>query len=87
MGWWDNELNGWNTEGVSVVALDSSSGTLSFKSTHMGPLAVVQSRVKLLPYRAWSVRPTGGRNGSTAAVTLDVGLSEPLAFEVRVRHC
>eukprot|EP00798_Chlamydomonas_sp_ICE-L_P022454 gene22454-29569_t len=81
VGWWDHEISGWSTQGVTDVVHDSNTGILTFKSNHMGPLAVVQSRVRLLPYQGWSVRPTGGRNGSTASVTLHCGLSEPLEFK------
>lgn len=81
VGWWDTQTHGWSTEGISDVSHDHASGMLSFKSTHMGPLAVVQSRVRLLPYQSWSIRPTGGRNGATASITLHVGLSEPLVFD------
>ena len=78
VGWWDPEASAWSTEGVTGAALDPASGNLTFQTTHIGPLAVVQSRARLHPYRSWSVRPTGGRGGSTAAVSLDVGLPEGL---------
>mmetsp|Transcript_31025 Transcript_31025/g.68839 ORF Transcript_31025/g.68839 Transcript_31025/m.68839 type:complete len:672 (-) Transcript_31025:511-2526(-) len=81
VGWWDAKENAWSTQGVTDAAYDAGSETLSLHSTHIGPLAIIQSRARLLPYRMWSVRPTGGRNGATAAVTLDVGLAEPLVFE------
>ena len=82
VGWWDPSVSGWSTAGVTDVDFDKMGGNVTFKSTHIGPLAVVQSRARLMPYSKWSVRPTGGRNGSTAAVTLSVGLPEQIVFEV-----
>lgn len=58
---------------------------LLMRSTHLGPLALVQSRTRMLPYTTWNVRPTGGKNGKTTAVTLSVpGLQELVSFEVCV---
>ncbi|KAF5835664.1 hypothetical protein DUNSADRAFT_7024 [Dunaliella salina] len=42
-----------------------------------------QSRTRLLPYNTWNIRPTGGKNGKTVAVTLSVpSLQELIIFEV-----
>ncbi|GAX81362.1 hypothetical protein CEUSTIGMA_g8793.t1 [Chlamydomonas eustigma] len=81
VGWWDPDTSAWRSEGVSGTLVDPETGHLTFQSTHMGPLAVIQSRCRLYPYQSWSVRPTGGKGGDTAAVTLEVGLAEPLVFE------
>jgi cancer susceptibility candidate protein 1 len=52
-------------------------------STHIGPLALVQRRTRLLPYSTWNVRPTGGKHGQTVAVTLSApALQGPVIFEV-----
>lgn len=83
VGWWDPEIGGWNTTGITDVLLDPTSSSLSFHTTHTGPLAVIQSRAALLPYTTWNVRPTGGRNGNTAALTIScTALPEPLVFDV-----
>mmetsp|Transcript_5166 Transcript_5166/g.12730 ORF Transcript_5166/g.12730 Transcript_5166/m.12730 type:complete len:729 (-) Transcript_5166:223-2409(-) len=83
VGWWDPETSSWSTAGVSDVALDRASGSLSFRTTHIGPLAVLQSRAALLPYTWWSIRPTGGRAGATAAIHVGAAvLKEPLVLEV-----
>lgn len=82
VAWWDAERSCWSIDGVSNGHLKSHGQVLSFQTAHMGALAVVQSRTRLCPYHFWSVRPTGGRGGATAAVTLDVGLQEKLVFEV-----
>lgn len=66
----------------SDVALDTSTSMLSYRTIHLAPLAVVIPRTKLLPYTSWNVRPTGGRNGSSVAITLYVGLADPIVFEV-----
>ncbi|KAG2486777.1 hypothetical protein HYH03_014576 [Edaphochlamys debaryana] len=71
VGWWDEARSIWNTDGISDVSYDSSTNTFSFHTTHLAPLALVMSRTRLLPYKAWTVRPTGGRNGASAAITLE----------------
>ncbi len=85
VGWWDAESQGWSQAGVTDVQLDLASGSLSFRTTHLGVLAVIQSRAALLPYAFWSVRPTGGRGGRTAAVCLaTAGCVDPITLEVRL---
>ena len=66
----------------SDVAFDGASKTFSFHTTHLAPLALVMRRTRLLPYAGWAVRPTGGRNGNGAAISLDVGLDAPVVIEV-----
>jgi hypothetical protein len=56
----------------SHVEYDYSKGTLSFSSLHLGTLALLGDRTRLLPYHSWSIRPTGGYGGSTAEITLEV---------------
>ncbi|KAL6760467.1 hypothetical protein V8C86DRAFT_3018008 [Haematococcus lacustris] len=83
VGWWSPDAQAWSTEGVTDITLDASSSSLSFHTTHIGALAVIQSRALLMPYASWSVRPTGGMNGRTAAVTLQCQtLAQPLVVEV-----
>ncbi len=118
VGWWDPEVSAWSTAGVTEVQLDRGSASLSFRTCHMGVLAVLQvrdvssagsaawpcpckqpclpkpatsprpalpwqSRTRLLPYSGWSVRPTGGRGGATAAITLEApNFPDPLVIEV-----
>ena len=68
----------------SDVSYDPSSGLVSFHTTHLAPLALLTSRCRLLPYSAWYIRPTGGKNGSSAAVTLTAKeLDEKIVFEVK----
>eukprot|EP00198_Chlamydomonas_reinhardtii_P003323 XP_001692659.1 flagellar associated protein [Chlamydomonas reinhardtii] len=64
------------------VAFDGASKTFSFHTTHLAPLALVMRRTRLLPYAGWAVRPTGGRNGNGAAISLDVGLDAPVVIEL-----
>jgi len=78
VGWWDSNASAWSTEGVSGASVDCATGNLTFQTTHLGQLAVVKSRSQLFPYRSWCVRPTGGRGGASAAVSLDLGLPEGL---------
>jgi hypothetical protein len=83
VAWWDSASCSWQRAGVHGVTLDPGAQTLSFHSTHLGPLAVVQRRVRQLPYSTWNCRPSGGRGGTSVAVALGVpGLQEPCEFEV-----
>ncbi len=87
VGWWDHETQCWRQNGITDIQLDLASGSLSFRTTNLGAIAVIQSRTKLLPYSSWSVRPTGGRGGKTAAVTLVTpGCVDPVTFEVSERE-
>eukprot|EP01025_Chloroclados_australasicus_P048800 TRINITY_DN5539_c0_g2_i4.p1 TRINITY_DN5539_c0_g2~~TRINITY_DN5539_c0_g2_i4.p1 ORF type:complete len:701 (-),score=83.62 TRINITY_DN5539_c0_g2_i4:171-2273(-) len=72
VGWWDTDQQLWNTEGISSINMDYDSNILSFNSTHIGSFAILQSRVCLLPYLGWNVRPTDGEMGSTVSVTLEL---------------
>ncbi|KAG2431165.1 hypothetical protein HXX76_009694 [Chlamydomonas incerta] len=82
VAWWDEAHSIWNTDGISDVAFDAAANTFSFHTTHLAPLALVMRRTRLLPYAGWSIRPTGGRNGNAAAISLDVGLDAPVVIEV-----
>ncbi|GIL57326.1 hypothetical protein Vafri_12587 [Volvox africanus] len=85
VAWWDEPHQIWNVDGISNVAYDPATNYVSFHTTHLAPLALVMSRTRLLPYKGWNVRPTGGRNGNSAAVTLDCGLDEPVVIEVSIK--
>jgi hypothetical protein len=45
---------------------------LAFSSQRLGRLALVAPRLRLLPYRSWDLRPTGGLGGSSVVLTLRV---------------
>lgn len=73
---------------LSDVNYDLSANLVSFRTTHLAPLALLGSRCRLVPYEAWHIRPTGGRDGASAAVTLTCAdLQEQIVFEVRRRSC
>ena len=51
----------------------------------VGTLALLQKRSRLLPFKGWTVRPTGGRGGSSAAVTLLTGQPKrPVSFSAEL---
>lgn len=51
----------------------------------VGTLALLQKRSRLLPFKGWNVRPTGGRGGSSAAVTVLTGQPRwPLSFSTEL---
>jgi hypothetical protein len=58
-------------------------GKLQFKTTSLAPCAVICSRVALLPYASWSVRPSAGDGGDMATLTVQLSVdSAPLVIEV-----
>lgn len=75
VGWWDSRASCWSTADISEITYDPATRLLAFCSTHIGALALLQSRVRATPYYSWSVRPTGGENGKVAEVTLQVGVA------------
>lgn len=82
VGWWDADACSWSQQGITDVAYNRGSGMLSFSSTHLAPMAVIQSRTRVLPYKGWTVRPLDGLHSRRAEVALHVGLKLPLTFEV-----
>lgn len=80
MGTWDSKAKLWTTSKISQVTT-TDDGHLSFKATAVAPHAVICSRLALLPYQGWHVRPSGGDRGDRAMLAVDVGLSEMLEFE------
>lgn len=47
-------------------------GKLSFHTTKLAPLAIIQSRVRLMPYMSWHTRPCAGEQGGEAILSLEV---------------
>ena len=57
VGWWDAEGGAWRTEGVSQVSFDTETRVVSFMSTRLVSLAVVQPASIEFPYRNWLITP------------------------------
>lgn len=72
--------NRWSEAGVSYPAV-SADGTLSFRSVHLAPFAMIRSRCALLPYASWSVRPSAGDRGHCAMVTVELS-ADNMAIEI-----
>ncbi|GBF90183.1 hypothetical protein Rsub_03316 [Raphidocelis subcapitata] len=86
VGWWDEAAGRWSEEGVGAVRFNPSTRLLAFPSSRLGaPHALVAPRLRLLPYRSWDLRPTGGLGGATVALTLRVAscaaLPDPVIIE------
>jgi len=86
VGWWDAKTKGWSEEGITDVEHDREKGKLSFHTTKLAPLAIIQSRVRLMPYMSWHTRPCAGEQGGEAILSLEVGLDEPVEFHVTERR-
>ncbi|QDZ17620.1 axonemal protein [Chloropicon primus] len=85
VGWWDPDGQTWEQEGISEVTLDKlEDGThkLSFLTTHLTSLALLQSRTLGFPYTDWFIRPLGGRGSNTVMLTLSTSMGISFEFEV-----
>lgn len=83
VGWWDEGGECWRTEGISDVQFDSEKFSLSFNTVCLTKLALLQSRVFLMPYKSWFLCPQGGKGGDRLLLTLNVSnFSESFQFEV-----
>ena len=67
VGWWDEGGECWRTEGISDVQFDSDKYSLSFNTVCLTRLALLQSRVFLMPYESWFL-PAGGQGGGPPSV-------------------
>ena len=59
---------------AAAAAAIREENKLTFQSTKLAPLAVIQSRTRLLPYQGWHIRPCAGEQGGEAILSLDVSL-------------
>ncbi|GBG63093.1 hypothetical protein CBR_g36580 [Chara braunii] len=76
---WDPDECKWKTEPISDITYDESSRTLHFQSIKIKTLAMVQPRVRFIPYSYWAIRPT---SESTAIMVLHAGV--PKVAEVKI---
>lgn len=59
VGWWDHKAKKWSTEGISNVQFNDKTREITCETIVFSPIAVVQSKSLDIPYRAWSLTPTG----------------------------
>ena len=67
VGWWDDEAKQWSLDGISEIRYDQPSRRLSFLTTHLCALAVLQPTHAQLPYTRWSLNPTARSKSVRAA--------------------
>lgn len=67
VGWWDEEAAEWKMEGVTDVKVED--GTLTYSSVKLTHLALLQSRVAMVPYKKWSMRPTSSGESCIISVS------------------
>ena len=83
VGWWDAGEEMWKTEGITDVKYSPADSTLTYTTTYLESLALLQSSVFLMPYKSWFIRPTGTPKGATFELSLSVSnFSERFVFEV-----
>ncbi|KAH9540161.1 hypothetical protein CY35_15G096400 [Sphagnum magellanicum] len=67
VGWWDAGEQVWQIEGITDIIYENKAHKLSFQTTKAKPHAVIQNRVKQMPFTSWVIRPT---SSCTALLTL-----------------
>ena len=86
VGWWDKETQSWEQEGISEVSLEKNEETgahkLSFLTTHLTKLALLQSKTLCFPYVDWFIRPLGERGSNMVMLTLSTAMGVSFEFEV-----
>lgn len=75
VGWWDESRRTWSEDGINGVEYDRTSRQLSFSTTRLGHLAVLQDIAAELPHCAWTLRPTAGSQGAAAELTVALQLA------------
>ena len=85
VGWWSEEDKSWQQEGISEVTLETMEDgrrKLSFQTTHLTALALLQRRSLSFPYVDWTLRPLGERGNSQVMLTLNTPLGDTFDFEI-----
>jgi cancer susceptibility candidate protein 1 len=59
VAYWNGEDKTWSSEGIAEVNFDAPSRLLSFHTTKLTPIAVIQPNHIDLPFERWSITPTG----------------------------
>eukprot|EP00854_Cymbomonas_tetramitiformis_P002327 gene2327-3052_t len=87
VGWWDPETETWRTDGVSDVKYDDEAHTMSFQTIKLTSCALIMSRIKLLPYASWNLRPTTTSSSVLTIWPEHNPLPEPISIEVGEGWC
>jgi cancer susceptibility candidate protein 1 len=59
MGWWNAAAGKWSDDGVTDANFDEETRLLSFHTTQLASIAMIQPRTLDLPVLKWSIRPIG----------------------------
>mmetsp|Transcript_21030 Transcript_21030/g.62186 ORF Transcript_21030/g.62186 Transcript_21030/m.62186 type:complete len:656 (-) Transcript_21030:95-2062(-) len=69
VGWWDDELKSWSLEGVSEIRYEAEKRALTFLTSHLNTLAVLQQTHAELPYKRWVLTPSSPSHATLALQT------------------
>lgn len=69
VGTWDEAEGRWRTEAISLVEFASETRTLSFQSTRLTQLALLQPTHLELPYKNWLLKPTSNSSADLHLLT------------------
>jgi hypothetical protein len=83
MGWWNEKSGLWVEDGVTDATFDEESRLLSFHTTQLQSIAMIQPRYLDLPISKWSIRPTG----PSRAIFSVTGSRFQINIEVKGEHC
>jgi len=59
VSWWDTLVEKWSTEGITEISWDPEGRKISFFSARLAAFSITQERHLDLPYKHWSLRPSG----------------------------
>jgi len=83
MGWWNAAAGLWVEDGVTDATFDEESRLLSFHTTQLQSIAMIQPRHLDLPVTNWSIRPTG----PSRALFSVTGSRFQMDIEINGEHC
>ncbi|BBN15263.1 cancer susceptibility candidate protein 1 [Marchantia polymorpha subsp. ruderalis] len=69
VGWWDEEEEIWQTDGVTDILYEADSRKVSIQTTKAKTLAVIHNRVRQFPYLSWNIRPISEQGAVMTLVT------------------
>ncbi|CAM6083575.1 unnamed protein product [Calypogeia fissa] len=69
IGWWDEEQQLWQKEGISDVLYEPGSRKLTLQTTKAKIMAVIHNRVSQFPYTSWNICPISRQEALMTLVT------------------
>ncbi|KAL3691600.1 hypothetical protein R1sor_005251 [Riccia sorocarpa] len=68
-GWWDEEAEIWQTEGISDVVYEADSRKVSIQTTKAKTLALIHNRLLQFPFVSWNIQPLSEQGAMMTLIT------------------